>query len=93
MNSLEKILSLNCAQLYPGHGAVVNNPTEKLTEYIEHRKLRENQVRCCIALSALNCCPRYYYKRKPKTPRKKLCCFVSDMTKEKFNQTTAYCEN
>ena len=44
MNSLEKIISLNCTHLYPGHGAVVENPTEKLTEYIEHRKLREKQV-------------------------------------------------
>jgi glyoxylase-like metal-dependent hydrolase (beta-lactamase superfamily II) len=45
MKSLEKIVALNCAQLYPGHGAVVDNPTEKLTEYIEHRNLREKQVR------------------------------------------------
>lgn len=44
MKSLQRIVSLNCAQLYPAHGAVVNNPTEKLTEYIEHRKLRENQI-------------------------------------------------
>ncbi|XP_028405953.1 endoribonuclease LACTB2-like isoform X2 [Dendronephthya gigantea] len=44
MVSLQRIVSLNCHQLYPGHGAVVSNPKEKLTEYIEHRTLRENQI-------------------------------------------------
>ena len=44
MKSLEKIVSLNCAQLYPGHGAVVDNPTETLKRYIEHRNAREKQV-------------------------------------------------
>lgn len=44
MNSLEKIASLKCNVLYPAHGAVVNNPTEKLNEYIAHRKQREKEV-------------------------------------------------
>lgn len=45
MNSLHKIRALKSDHLYPGHGAVVNQVEEKLSEYINHRNLRENQVR------------------------------------------------
>ena len=44
INSLEKIYALKSGCLYTGHGAVVSNPDEKLREYIDHRKERENQV-------------------------------------------------
>lgn len=44
MNSLEKIYSLKSSCLYPGHGAIINNPAEKLSEYINHRKARESQI-------------------------------------------------
>lgn len=29
---------------YPGHGAVIENATAKVTEYIKHRKQREDEV-------------------------------------------------
>ena len=56
MKSLEKIVSLNCAHLYPGHGAVVDNPTETLKQYIEHRNAREKQVLNLILESIVTIC-------------------------------------
>ena len=44
MKSLKKLVELKAEKIYPGHGPVVQNATEKLEKYIEHRNLRENQV-------------------------------------------------
>lgn len=44
MKSLEKILSLDPCIIYPGHGPVVTEAVEKITNYIEHRNMREKQV-------------------------------------------------
>lgn len=44
MKSLEKILSLDPCIIYPGHGPVVTEAVEKITNYIEHRNMREKQI-------------------------------------------------
>ena len=44
MGSLQKILDLKPSIIYPAHGAVVPNPVNKLTYYIEHRMMREKQI-------------------------------------------------
>lgn len=44
MTSLKKLVKLKAEKIYPGHGPVVQNATEKLENYIAHRNLRESQV-------------------------------------------------
>lgn len=45
MDSLEKVLNLgDIPRVYPGHGPVINNPTERVSAYIAHRKLRDAQI-------------------------------------------------
>lgn len=42
--SLERLRSLPLRRIYPGHGPAIENPQAKITEYIEHRRMRERQV-------------------------------------------------
>lgn len=42
--SLERVLALEPARLYPAHGPVVDDPQRLLRDYIEHRRRREAQV-------------------------------------------------
>ncbi|KAI4465288.1 endoribonuclease lactb2 [Holotrichia oblita] len=44
MNSLECILDLEPAIIYPAHGNVIHSPQEKIQFYIDHRKQREEQI-------------------------------------------------
>ena len=44
MKSLQAILNLSPHLIYPGHGPVIQEAVSKITEYIEHRNLREKQV-------------------------------------------------
>jgi ribonuclease/clavin/mitogillin len=44
MDSLNRLLALDLEAIYPAHGPVIHNPTEKIREYIAHRELRERQV-------------------------------------------------
>uniref|UniRef100_A0A0A9X1H6 Beta-lactamase-like protein 2 homolog n=1 Tax=Lygus hesperus TaxID=30085 RepID=A0A0A9X1H6_LYGHE len=44
MKSLQKLLSYNAQKIFPAHGPVIENPTAKITEYIQHRNLRESQI-------------------------------------------------
>ena len=46
------LLTLSCATLYPGHGALVTEGSTKITEYINHRNAREKQI-----YEALSNCP------------------------------------
>ncbi|XP_063417460.1 endoribonuclease LACTB2-like [Mytilus trossulus] len=48
MGSLSKILELNPSVIYPSHGSVINDPTDKLKEYIAHRMNREQQILHCM---------------------------------------------
>jgi glyoxylase-like metal-dependent hydrolase (beta-lactamase superfamily II) len=45
MSSLSRMLALAPRVIYPGHGPAVWSPAEKLKEYIEHRRLREEEVK------------------------------------------------
>uniref|UniRef100_A0A182IQM7 Beta-lactamase-like protein 2 homolog n=1 Tax=Anopheles atroparvus TaxID=41427 RepID=A0A182IQM7_ANOAO len=44
MKSLEIILNAKPTTIYPGHGNIINDPITKVTEYINHRNHRENQI-------------------------------------------------
>lgn len=60
MKSLEKIKALNPNVIYPGHGPVINDPQDRITEYIRHRMEREKQIYAAIpvdekeAITAMN---------------------------------------
>ncbi|XP_019632669.1 PREDICTED: endoribonuclease LACTB2-like [Branchiostoma belcheri] len=44
MKSLQKLAGFKPATIYPGHGPIVQNATEKIQEYINHRNMRESQI-------------------------------------------------
>jgi glyoxylase-like metal-dependent hydrolase (beta-lactamase superfamily II) len=48
LQSLHRMQALQPARIYPGHGPVIERPAELLAEFIEHRLMREAQVRACI---------------------------------------------
>lgn len=52
MRSLEKLRGLDLKEIRGGHGPVVSDPQAKVTEYYDHRMMRERQI-----LDALKDCP------------------------------------
>ena len=42
--SLERLLALEPRRLYPAHGPVIEDPRAILTQYLAHRRFREQQV-------------------------------------------------
>lgn len=44
MKSLQLIRNINPSVIYPGHGNIINDPTERITTYINHRNQREAQI-------------------------------------------------
>ncbi|KAL9885908.1 beta-lactamase-like protein 2 homolog [Glossina fuscipes fuscipes] len=44
MKSLENILSINPAIIYPGHGNIIEDPIARIKYYIKHRLQREEQI-------------------------------------------------
>jgi glyoxylase-like metal-dependent hydrolase (beta-lactamase superfamily II)/8-oxo-dGTP pyrophosphatase MutT (NUDIX family) len=44
MATLERLRNLSVSRIFPGHGPVVEDGLAKLTEYIDHRREREQQV-------------------------------------------------
>jgi glyoxylase-like metal-dependent hydrolase (beta-lactamase superfamily II) len=44
IHSLQRLQSLDIAEIVPAHGQIITNPQEKLTEYILHRQKREQQI-------------------------------------------------
>ena len=46
--SLERMAALEPARLLPGHGPVVDHPREIIVQYLEHRRMRDAQVRACL---------------------------------------------
>lgn len=49
LQSLGRLRDLDAARLWPGHGAVIDRPRERINAVIEHRLLREAQVLACMA--------------------------------------------
>ncbi len=47
--SLERLLQLDLAVIYPAHGPAIRNPYEKVRDYIAHRRLREEQIVAALA--------------------------------------------
>jgi glyoxylase-like metal-dependent hydrolase (beta-lactamase superfamily II) len=46
--SLESLAALGPARAFPGHGPIIDRPVALIEEYLEHRRLRERQVRACL---------------------------------------------
>lgn len=44
LQSLQRVASLNLAVIAPGHGPLVHAPHQRITEYLAHRRRREQQV-------------------------------------------------
>jgi glyoxylase-like metal-dependent hydrolase (beta-lactamase superfamily II) len=44
LGSLDRLLALSPRRLYPGHGPIVEDARAKLTEYVDHRRQRLQQV-------------------------------------------------
>ena len=49
LESLDRMAELEPARIFPGHGDVVEHPLDLLAQYREHRRMREDQVRQCLA--------------------------------------------
>jgi glyoxylase-like metal-dependent hydrolase (beta-lactamase superfamily II) len=49
LQSLERLLTLSPAHLWPAHGPDVSNPRALLNDYIDHRRMRETQVVAALA--------------------------------------------
>ena len=49
LQSLQRLAALEPARIYPGHGPIIDRPVDLIREYIEHRMLRDRQVRDCLA--------------------------------------------
>jgi glyoxylase-like metal-dependent hydrolase (beta-lactamase superfamily II) len=48
LQSLQRMQALEPTRIYPGHGPAIERPAELLAAFIEHRLMREAQVRECI---------------------------------------------
>jgi glyoxylase-like metal-dependent hydrolase (beta-lactamase superfamily II) len=44
MASLQRLQSIDIAEIVPGHGPTIPDAQAKITEYIDHRRLREQQI-------------------------------------------------
>lgn len=44
MESLRRLQSIEISEIIPGHGPNISDAQAKITEYIEHRRLREQQI-------------------------------------------------
>ncbi len=47
--TLERLRKMRISRIYPGHGDVIDEPRARLTEYLEHRAMREKQVLAVLA--------------------------------------------
>jgi glyoxylase-like metal-dependent hydrolase (beta-lactamase superfamily II) len=44
LRSLQRLLTVDAAVLYPAHGPAMHNPREKIESYLAHRALRDRQI-------------------------------------------------
>jgi glyoxylase-like metal-dependent hydrolase (beta-lactamase superfamily II) len=49
MASLERLAALSPARVFPGHGPIIEQPVKLIADYLAHRRMREAQVRQCLA--------------------------------------------
>ncbi len=47
--TLERLRKMRISRICPGHGDVIDEPRARLTEYLEHRAMREKQVLAVLA--------------------------------------------
>ena len=52
LSTLERFARLDLSVIYPGHGPVIDEPAERIDEYIAHRLERERQVLNALAAGA-----------------------------------------
>ena len=54
--SLERLAALDPVRAYPGHGSIIDQPRALIDEYLDHRRMREEQVIACLhsGVSALD---------------------------------------
>jgi glyoxylase-like metal-dependent hydrolase (beta-lactamase superfamily II) len=43
------LAALDPARAFPGHGPVIEDPRALIAEYLDHRRMREQQVLSCVA--------------------------------------------
>ena len=48
LGSLERMAALKPERIYPGHGRIIDQPLERIAEFIAHRRMRESQVIACL---------------------------------------------
>jgi glyoxylase-like metal-dependent hydrolase (beta-lactamase superfamily II) len=46
--SLRRLAALAPLVVYPGHGAIIDRPVALIAQYLDHRQMREDQVRGCL---------------------------------------------
>lgn len=49
LRSLERLADLGPERVLPGHGPIIDDPLGLIRQYIDHRHMREEQVRACLA--------------------------------------------
>ena len=54
VSSLRKMLPLASGRAYPGHGAVIPDATARISEYIEHRQQREDEIALLVRYGKLH---------------------------------------
>lgn len=52
LQSLRRVLLLNCEVAYPGHGAPIANPSARIRELIAHHDQRKEQIRALLGTTA-----------------------------------------
>jgi glyoxylase-like metal-dependent hydrolase (beta-lactamase superfamily II) len=52
LNSLERMLALEPARIYPAHGPCIEDGAAKIREYIDHRQARDRQILAAMASGA-----------------------------------------
>ena len=49
LDSLDRLRALDARAMFPAHGAVIDNPTHRLTSYTQHRLWRESRILAALS--------------------------------------------